>query len=62
MTLPSGGYAAAWEVLRGLVGELTPAEQSAVLAGTAQRTYRLAPTPGGRQVTLRSRRNPTSLT
>jgi L-fuconolactonase len=46
MTLPSGGYGAAWEVLHGLVGELTAAEQHAVLAGTAERTYRLPPPPG----------------
>jgi L-fuconolactonase len=50
MTLRCGGYAAAWEVLGGLVGELSPAEQDAVLAATAQRTYRLPSS----QATMRS--------
>ena len=42
MTVRSGGYAAAWEVVGGLIGELAPDEQDAVLAATAERTYRLA--------------------
>lgn len=41
MTVPCGGYAAAFEVLAGLVSELAPDEQDAVLAGTAERSYRL---------------------
>jgi L-fuconolactonase len=43
MTVRAGGYVAAWEVLAGLIGELAPDEQDAVLAGTAERTYRLPP-------------------
>jgi L-fuconolactonase len=49
MTVPAGGYAAAWEVFGSLIGELSPAEQDAVLAGTAERTYRLAAGPAGRR-------------
>ncbi|WP_433286170.1 amidohydrolase family protein [Pseudonocardia sp. CA-142604] len=41
MTLLTAGYAGTWEVLSALVGELTPDEQQAVLAGTACRVYRL---------------------
>ncbi|WP_219414624.1 amidohydrolase family protein [Pseudonocardia nigra] len=41
MTLLTAGYAGTWEVLAGLIGELTPAEQEKILAGTAVRTYRL---------------------
>jgi L-fuconolactonase len=41
MTLLTAGYAGTWEVLSGLVGELTAAEQAKILAGTATRVYRL---------------------
>ncbi|MHA7154708.1 amidohydrolase family protein [Arthrobacter sp. TMN-50] len=40
MTVPFGGYQPTWEVLKTLIGSLSPAEQEAVLAGTATRTYR----------------------
>jgi L-fuconolactonase len=52
MTLLTSGYAGTWDVLSGLVGELTPDEQGKILAGTAARVYRLGslpdrePTPG----------------
>jgi L-fuconolactonase len=41
MTLLTEGYAGTWEVLSGLVGELTPDEQAKILAGTAGRVYGL---------------------
>jgi L-fuconolactonase len=59
MTLRCGGYRAGWEVLDGLVGELAPAEREAVLARTAERTYRLQDRA---QVTMRSQQEGTSLT
>jgi L-fuconolactonase len=59
MTLRCGGYRAGWEVLDGLVGELAPAERDAVLARTAERTYRLQDRA---QVTMRSQQEGTSLT
>ena len=43
MTVPAGGYAAHWDVVRGLVGELGADEQCAVLSGTASRVYRTEP-------------------
>lgn len=43
ITLPYGGYAPTWTVLRGLIGGLAPAERDAVLAGTATRVYGLDP-------------------
>lgn len=47
MTLLTAGYGGTWEVMAQLVGELTPEEQHEILAGTAQRVYRLdAPTTG----------------
>jgi L-fuconolactonase len=45
MTLLTAGYAGTWEVVSVLLGELTAEEQNKILAGTAQRVYRLdAPT------------------
>lgn len=41
MTVPHGGYARSWEVMSGLIAELSPTEQHNVLSGTARRTYRL---------------------
>jgi len=41
MTVPAGGYAAHWDVIRGLVDELTEAERAGVLHGTATRVYAL---------------------
>ena len=41
MTVPDGGYGPTYEVLRALIGELSPAEQQDVLGGTARRVYRL---------------------
>jgi L-fuconolactonase len=47
MTLLTAGYGGTWEVMAQLVDELTPEEQHQILAGTAQRVYRLAaPTTG----------------
>jgi L-fuconolactonase len=40
MTLLSAGYTGTWEVLSGLIGELTPDEQGKILSGTASRVYR----------------------
>jgi L-fuconolactonase len=52
MTLLTAGYDGTWDVMAELVGELSPEEQSKILAGTAQRVYGLgAPTTvrcGGR--------------
>ena len=42
MTVPDGGYGPTYEVLRALIGELSPAEQQDVLGGTARRVYRLS--------------------
>lgn len=39
MTVPSGGYPAAWAVAEELIAELSAAEQAAVLSGTARRVY-----------------------
>ena len=41
MTVPEGGYAPHWQVVRALIEELSPAEQAEVLAGTACATYRI---------------------
>jgi L-fuconolactonase len=41
MTLLTAGYAGTWDVMSRLVGELTAEEQNKILAGTAQRVYRL---------------------
>jgi L-fuconolactonase len=45
MTVPSGGYQATWDVLCTLIGELPPAEQASILAGTAITTYSLDTAP-----------------
>lgn len=42
MTVLGAGYAGTWRVLSGLVAELSPDEQAAVLGGTAERVYRLS--------------------
>jgi L-fuconolactonase len=41
MTVPDGGYGPTYEVLRALIGELSPTEQQDMLGGTARRVYRL---------------------
>lgn len=41
MTVPFGGYAATWQVLSALVGELSVDEQALTLGGTAARVYGL---------------------
>lgn len=41
MTVVHGGYSAVWHFLSGLIAELSPAEQVAILSGTARRVYRL---------------------
>lgn len=41
MTLPDGGYAPTWTVMRDLIAELSETEQRAILGGTATRVYRL---------------------
>jgi len=46
MTVPDGGYQPHWQVLAGLVDDLAPDERTALLAGTAARTYRLKVTNG----------------
>ncbi len=43
MTVLSGGYQATWAVQNALIGELSPAEQSSILAETATKTYALDP-------------------
>ena len=45
MTVPDGGYLPHWQVVSALVGELSPAERAAVLAGTARRVYHLQTRP-----------------
>lgn len=42
MTLLTAGYAGTWEVVSGLLGELTEEEQGKILEGTARRVYRLS--------------------
>jgi len=42
MTLLTAGYTGTWEVLSGLLGELTDDEQGKILDGTAHRVYRLS--------------------
>lgn len=42
MTVQTVGYAGTWEVMSALFGELTPAEQQQLLAGTATAVYALA--------------------
>jgi len=41
MTSAGSGYLSTWRQLGTLIGELSPAEQQAVYAGTARRVYRL---------------------
>ena len=41
MSVPDGGYEPTWQVLAELIGELSPHEQTAVLAGTARSAYHL---------------------
>lgn len=41
MTVPDGGYAPHWQVVRSLVDELGAAERADVLGGAAARTYRI---------------------
>jgi L-fuconolactonase len=41
ITVTAGGYQAAWAVYAELIGELSPAEQSAILHETAAKAYRL---------------------
>jgi L-fuconolactonase len=61
MTVPAGGYGPHWAVVRGLIGELSAAEQADVLAGTAAQTYSLRPlrdpTPGGEPCSSASTRS-----
>lgn len=47
MTVPDGGYQRHWQVLAALADELAPDERAAVLAGTAERTYRVKVTNVG---------------
>jgi L-fuconolactonase len=42
MSVPDGGYAPTWQVLAELIGELSPNEQDALLAGTARTAYHLS--------------------
>jgi L-fuconolactonase len=42
MTLLTAGYTGTWEVLSGLLGELTDDEQGKILDGTVHRVYRLS--------------------
>ena len=39
MTIPDGGYQPTWQVMNSLLGELSAAEQNAILGGTASRVY-----------------------
>lgn len=41
ITVLTGGYGHAWDVMSALIGELPPAEQERVLSGTATEVYRL---------------------
>ena len=42
MTVAGSGYVSTWKQLGTLIGELSPAEQSAIYEGAARRVYRLA--------------------
>jgi L-fuconolactonase len=42
MSVPHGGYQPTWRVLGELIAELSLGEQTALLGGTASRTYRLS--------------------
>lgn len=46
MTVPDGGHELHWRVLARLADELAPDERTALLTGTAARTYRLEVTGG----------------
>ncbi|WP_022890953.1 amidohydrolase family protein [Agromyces italicus] len=41
MSVPHGGYASTWRVMRACLGELSPTERAAILGGTAEWVYRL---------------------
>jgi predicted TIM-barrel fold metal-dependent hydrolase len=41
MTVPHGGYPAAWQVTQELVATLSPTDRAKVLAGTAVSVYGL---------------------
>lgn len=41
LTVPTGGYRPAWEVVSELIGELATADRQSILSGTATRVYRL---------------------
>jgi L-fuconolactonase len=43
MSVPHGGYAPTWAVMRSCLDDLSAAERDAVLGGTAARVYRLDP-------------------
>jgi len=45
MTLLTAGYAGTWRVMSTLIGELAPAEQEQLLAGTAGRVYGIEERP-----------------
>jgi Predicted metal-dependent hydrolase of the TIM-barrel fold len=45
ITVPSGGYAPTWRIMRELIGELSTDEQASILGGTASRVYRLVAPP-----------------
>jgi L-fuconolactonase len=45
MTELSAGYAGTWQVLSGLVAELSADEQAALMGGTAEQVYGLRGAP-----------------
>lgn len=45
LTVPTGGYQHAWEVVSELIGELSPADQLSILSGTAADVFRLGDSP-----------------
>lgn len=45
LTVRTGGYQSTWQAVSELIGELTPAEQESILAGTATRVYGLPDAP-----------------
>ena len=51
LTVPYGGYRAAWSVYAELIGTLTPEEQEWLWWRTASRTYRLPEDWTGQTVT-----------
>lgn len=46
MSVPDGGYQSTWEVLAGLIGELSSVERALLLSGTAIASYRLGSAHG----------------